>query len=461
VLFPQPRFQAYLNELRLGRSFIRGKLDGLRLLLRRYRDGTLDHLSEQRIEQSFNERLFSELFDYDGLFKAGMGVFHLLPKKWRTEPGRYDDLSLGFFHGAREDFGRARVSVELKSPGTNLDAPQTDRRSPWSPVEQAFAAVEGDEDVRWIIVSDFDEIRLYDRHDRSKYESIRITSLLTLDDMKRAYALLGRPCLLGVEDCDHSPLDEFLEHGQAKMLQPLAQHIRLTQTAIPVGEDRYARFRADIIDKVERAARDLPEPLRDEIGLGSFELERDRIVWTRRRDDGFTNQVEVTTQCVIRSSCHMGLEWQYLNGHHQPALGVLAPQALLNAMSAFAMFSSKVIFSLLGDLKLDIDYLIEDAGEDVHWASSNGVAWDNFRGMKFSGQKNRAISVLIEDETTESLGHLDKGLAQKLWSVVREVALHFEHEWAAPPGGSSRREACRLPFQPLHEWFNGDWSKTE
>ncbi len=49
---------------------------------------------------------------------------------------------------------------ELKTPGTDLDAPQS--RYPYeTPVEQAFRYARHQPGVEWVIVSDMDEIRLY------------------------------------------------------------------------------------------------------------------------------------------------------------------------------------------------------------------------------------------------------------------------------------------------------------
>src|SRR5437899_1536169 len=65
----------------------------LRILQRRRHEGFLDTVSETRIEQSFNERLFAELFGYRTLLRDGAGHYHLRPKTY-YENGRYDDFSL-------------------------------------------------------------------------------------------------------------------------------------------------------------------------------------------------------------------------------------------------------------------------------------------------------------------------------------------------------------------------------
>lgn len=135
-------------------------------LLRRLRERALLHeLVETRVEQSWNEQLFSRVLGYRTLLSHDALPFHVLPKN-HAGTRRYDDFSLGFF-GLGDDI--VVGTAELKSPGADLDTPQTSGNyNGQTPVEQALAAgrAHGGR-CRWVIVSNFCEIRLYDLHDRS------------------------------------------------------------------------------------------------------------------------------------------------------------------------------------------------------------------------------------------------------------------------------------------------------
>lgn len=144
---------SWLNAFR-GRRRNHHEGDALRKLglLRRLAHPELARLTETRVEQSFNEQLFAQVFGYRTLFSHGNQVFHLLPKN--NVGGRFDDFSLGWF-GDGEPLVLA--SAELKSPGCDLDAPVSGR----TPVQQALTAASGIAGCRWAIVSNFTEIRLY------------------------------------------------------------------------------------------------------------------------------------------------------------------------------------------------------------------------------------------------------------------------------------------------------------
>lgn len=135
------------------------RLNIIRRLQRRYVECRLPRYSESRVEQSFNEQLFTRVLGYRTLFSHDALPYHLRPKNYASGNGRYDDFSLGFFWGDERD--RVVATAEFKDPGTDLDAPQKDRREKISPVSQAFRAAAGFPSCAWVIVSNFRELRLY------------------------------------------------------------------------------------------------------------------------------------------------------------------------------------------------------------------------------------------------------------------------------------------------------------
>lgn len=199
-------------------------------LNQRRRTGELGRLTETRIEQSFNERLFSELFGYSTLLSHSHSPYHLEPKTQQAGR-RIDDFSLGFF---ADHLRQPIVSCELKNPGTNLDMPQVAGASRGrSPVEQAFAAVDPSSTVEWIVVSNFDEIRLYSVQDSSAYERVFLSSISSRTLLEDALLLFSRSTLLGAESGDGA-LRRLLPGEPAMMLPQLPNHVRLLQQVRPV-----------------------------------------------------------------------------------------------------------------------------------------------------------------------------------------------------------------------------------
>jgi len=134
------------------------KLAILRRLRRQMQTGLLPRYTETRVEQSWNEQLFARVLGYQTLLSHDCLPFHLLPKN--RIGNRYDDFSLGHF-GLGED--RVVASAELKDPHTDLDRPQAGANyAGRTPVEQAFLAARSAGSCRFVLVSNFDELRLYD-----------------------------------------------------------------------------------------------------------------------------------------------------------------------------------------------------------------------------------------------------------------------------------------------------------
>lgn len=68
--------------------------------------------------------------------------------------------------------------IELKGQGIDLDKKQKGRSDNKSPVEQAFGYAIHTGDVEWIMVSNYNEYRLYNYHDKTKYISFNASELI-------------------------------------------------------------------------------------------------------------------------------------------------------------------------------------------------------------------------------------------------------------------------------------------
>lgn len=138
MLIAPAQLRMYVFENALPLPACRPKLERLRGLHGRLLDGTLKRLPETRVEQSFNEHLFAEVFDYSTLLMHGASNYHLQPKQ-PTAAGAYSDFSLGFFGPAG---GTPHVHAELKGYRQQLDDPQpSGNHVGITPVRQAFNAV--------------------------------------------------------------------------------------------------------------------------------------------------------------------------------------------------------------------------------------------------------------------------------------------------------------------------------
>jgi hypothetical protein len=149
---------------------------------------------ETTLEQAFNHKILVETLGYE-LFPSAKASAWPKPGSGVTGISGEPDVALGWFHALNEPLITA--VLELKSPGTALDAPQA-RTDPKTPVEQAFEYGERILGVQWVLVSDMKVIRLYSVE--SPHESIEFD----LDkcrgggpDFRTLYHLLSYEALVG------------------------------------------------------------------------------------------------------------------------------------------------------------------------------------------------------------------------------------------------------------------------
>lgn len=139
------------------------KLSLLRRLRRQYETGSLPiHYTELHVEQSFNEQIFSQIFDYHSLLSHDAQSHQIWAKRRSQLTTKVPDFSIGYFNNGQ---GSLIAAAELKNPGASLDARQSGSYGGLTPVQQAFQAVQGELDCLWVIVCNYVQLRLYRRMD--------------------------------------------------------------------------------------------------------------------------------------------------------------------------------------------------------------------------------------------------------------------------------------------------------
>jgi hypothetical protein len=120
--------------------------------------------SERNLQQSFNNDIFGEVLGYRGP-RPGSREFQLFPEELAEGGEGFPDILLGHFRQSDHDDEELEKDVrkvvgELKGPGTDMDKVDSSRLK--SPVEQGFDyAITNGLSVRWVVVSNMEEIRLY------------------------------------------------------------------------------------------------------------------------------------------------------------------------------------------------------------------------------------------------------------------------------------------------------------
>jgi len=155
---------------------------------------TTTHKTEEQLQADFLNDIFGEVLGY--AYKRGESEINL-EKEQKTElDSQKPDGVLGFFNQQNKDI---RVIIELKDSKINLDAKQNRKNDNRTSVEQAFGYVAKYQGIEFVIVSNFNEIRLYQSHYQGKYHQFLMSELASQPAKQQEfYFLLCMHNLIGI-----------------------------------------------------------------------------------------------------------------------------------------------------------------------------------------------------------------------------------------------------------------------
>ncbi len=135
---------------------------------------------EEQIKDDFIKDIFIDVLGYD---YEGTGEL----KKWNLEKelktvfdGKKPDASLGYFTRDKDNnlIEDIRAVVEVKGPLINLDKKQNRKEYTGTPVDQGFSyAYRIGQSCKWVIITNFLEIRLYRANDINSYHTFFLSEL--------------------------------------------------------------------------------------------------------------------------------------------------------------------------------------------------------------------------------------------------------------------------------------------
>jgi len=176
--------------------------------------GKVAQAKEEELKPLFLTLFFGDVLGYE--YKNATEWNLRLENKSSLDSSKAD-AALGFFKikDKQELEKDVRVVIEIKDARTTLDKPQNRPDFKGSPIEQCFMyAAKSGEKCKWVIVSNFLEIRLYLANDMTKYESFDILSLNDKYEFSRFYYLLANGQLFHSNIA--SSIDNFLANRQER-----------------------------------------------------------------------------------------------------------------------------------------------------------------------------------------------------------------------------------------------------
>lgn len=182
-------------------------------------NGALLGQKEKPLQGQFLSEIFDRLLGYRQIVGAG-GIHHMEPETSSKVVKGYrpPDARLGWYGPGLD---RTRGVLELKGPGADLDAKQSASYGKLTPVEQAFGYAAKIDGCRWVMVSNFIELRLY-RTDRGQgyCQRFEVAELGDPERLSTFLFLLSRETLFGTEPGIESPVERLANytHGEEERI---------------------------------------------------------------------------------------------------------------------------------------------------------------------------------------------------------------------------------------------------
>jgi len=157
--------------------------------------GRIEKTKEESIQADFLNNIFGDVlgYEYQDSQKWNLEKEH----KSQTDTTKADG-ALGFFEISDNRIkSEVRAVIELKDALTDIDKPQHRLNDKRTPVEQAFSySSKSGGKCKWVIISNFKEIRLYHSSDQGAYEKFIVAELIRDENIKRFFYILRKEHLI-------------------------------------------------------------------------------------------------------------------------------------------------------------------------------------------------------------------------------------------------------------------------
>ncbi|WP_072620418.1 Eco57I restriction-modification methylase domain-containing protein [Spirulina major] len=219
----------------------------------RIQSGTLDKIKEVSLHGDFLRDIFQTILGYRSVMSGSGETWDIHAEATIAARGGAADAAIGFFSDPPDGqklTGRIIAPIELKGSKTNLDKAGSRQESA---VDQGWRYANHTAGCKWVIVSNYRELRLY--HVDKTYASAQVFELEKLADLeqfKQFFFLLYRKNFLPSTADQESRIDRLLQESDA--------------TEAIVTEELYRQYKAlrleltqhfQRVSKLRRKNRDL------------------------------------------------------------------------------------------------------------------------------------------------------------------------------------------------------------
>lgn len=235
--------------------------------------GTLDAVKETSLHGDFLKDVFQDVLGYRSVIGGAGHQWELHAEQTISDGGGSADGALGFFNavtnqkGGKKLEGRVIAPIELKGSKNDLDRAAPGRKE--SAVNQGWHYANCTADCRWVLVSNYREIRLYQTSKTpAYYEVFRLKDLADITTFKTFYFVLCRQNFLppNADPKARSVIDELLvESDKAEVEVTKALYEEYKQVRLNLARHFRATGPKDLPDRdmalIEKAQKTLDRVL--------------------------------------------------------------------------------------------------------------------------------------------------------------------------------------------------------
>lgn len=240
--------------------------------------GTLNQIKEVSLQGDFLKDTFQEVLSYRSVIQGGGKSWELHAEQAISDGGGFADGALGFFTAVEGKKGKVKLQgrvvapIELKGAKDDLDRPAPGRKE--SAVEQGWRYANYTPDCRWVIVSNYRELRLYQTSKTpAYYERFLLTELADIEAFKRFYFLLCRDNFLPKTPQELSATDQLLVASNEAQ-EEITKQLYSEYKAVRLSLVKHFRF---------TGSKDIPD--RDRVLIEKAQKTLDRLLFVAFCED--------------------------------------------------------------------------------------------------------------------------------------------------------------------------------
>ena len=242
--------------------------------------GILDSVKETSLHGDFLRDIFQDVLGYQSVIQSENQNWSIHAEKTISDGGGSADGALGLFtategrKGKKKLIGRVIAPIELKGTKSDIDRPDPGRKE--SAVDQGWRYANYTQNCKWVIVSNYREIRLYQTSKTPVYfEKFTLKDLENIDNFQEFYFLL----------CSENFLPKSHKNDSLSRIDNLLQISNNAE--LEITKELYKEYKSIRVGLVQHLQKNGPKDIdnRDALFIEKSQKLLDRVLFIAFSED--------------------------------------------------------------------------------------------------------------------------------------------------------------------------------